>query len=105
VTNVRDDKILTSSFWRPSFEQRRYLVPASSYCEPKGEKIAASGRHVVLQCGRCPNRRLSRTTDLDLPMDTPVSLVGALLECCECGSTEVLVYPESVRDARRGRVR
>jgi hypothetical protein len=38
-------------------------------------------------------------------MDTPVSLVGALLECCECGSTEVLVYPESVRDARRGRVR
>jgi putative SOS response-associated peptidase YedK len=31
VTNVRDDKILTSKFWRPSFEQRRCLVPASSY--------------------------------------------------------------------------
>src|SRR3990170_8274574 len=40
VTNVRDDKILTSNFWRPSFEQRRCLVPASSYCEPKGEKPA-----------------------------------------------------------------
>jgi putative SOS response-associated peptidase YedK len=40
VTNVRDDKILTSPFWRPSFEQRRCLVPASSYCEPKGVKPA-----------------------------------------------------------------
>jgi putative SOS response-associated peptidase YedK len=40
VTNVRDDKIRTSSFWRQSFEQRRCLVPASSYCEPKGEKPA-----------------------------------------------------------------
>ncbi len=40
VTNVRNDKILTSKFWRSSFEQRRCLVPASSYCEPKGEKPA-----------------------------------------------------------------
>jgi putative SOS response-associated peptidase YedK len=39
VTNVRDDKALTR-FWRPSIEQRRCLVPASSYCEPKGEKPA-----------------------------------------------------------------
>ena len=31
VTNVRDDKILTSRFWTPSFQQRRCLVPASSY--------------------------------------------------------------------------
>jgi hypothetical protein len=54
---------------------------------------------------KCPNRRLARTTDLDLAMDTPVNLVGALLKCCECGSTEVLVYPESNRDARRGRIR
>ena len=37
VTNVRDDKILTSSFWRPSFEERRCLVPASSFCEPNGD--------------------------------------------------------------------
>jgi putative SOS response-associated peptidase YedK len=40
VTNVRDDKVLGSSFWRQSFEQRRCLVPASSYCEPKGERPA-----------------------------------------------------------------
>ena len=40
VTNVRDDKVLTSNFWKPSFEQRRCLVPASSYCEPNGEKPA-----------------------------------------------------------------
>jgi putative SOS response-associated peptidase YedK len=39
VTNARDDKI-TTRFWKPSFEQRRCLVPASSYCEPKGEKPA-----------------------------------------------------------------
>jgi hypothetical protein len=68
-------------------------------------ELAASGRHVVVQCGHCPNRRLSRATDLDLPMDTPVNLVGALLKCCECGSTHVLAYPESNRDARRGRER
>lgn len=40
VTNARDDKILSSPFWKTSFEQRRCLVPASSYCEPKGEKPA-----------------------------------------------------------------
>lgn len=38
VTNVRDDKVLKSSFWKPSFEARRCLVPASSYCDPNGEK-------------------------------------------------------------------
>jgi putative SOS response-associated peptidase YedK len=37
VTNVRDDKILTSSFWKSSFEERRCLVPASSFCEPNGD--------------------------------------------------------------------
>jgi putative SOS response-associated peptidase YedK len=37
ITNVRDDKILTSSFWKASFEGRRCLVPASSFCEPNGE--------------------------------------------------------------------
>lgn len=41
VTNVRDDKILTSPFWRPSFEGRRCLVPASSYCEPDSNSPAA----------------------------------------------------------------
>jgi putative SOS response-associated peptidase YedK len=37
VTNVRDDTILKSSFWRTSFEERRCLVPASSFCEPNGD--------------------------------------------------------------------
>ena len=41
VTNVRDDKVLTSRFWKPSFESRRCLVPASSYCDPNGEKPAS----------------------------------------------------------------
>jgi putative SOS response-associated peptidase YedK len=36
VVNVRDDKILTG-FWRDSFEQRRCLVPATSFCEPNGD--------------------------------------------------------------------
>ena len=33
VTNARDDKLQTP-FWRPSFEARRCLVPATSFCEP-----------------------------------------------------------------------
>ena len=37
-------------------------------------EVAASGRHIVVQCGRCANRRLSRCGDLDLPMDTPVNM-------------------------------
>jgi putative SOS response-associated peptidase YedK len=40
VTNVRDDKILISRFWRPSFEAHRCLVPASSYCEPNNKTPA-----------------------------------------------------------------
>jgi putative SOS response-associated peptidase YedK len=40
VTNVRDDTVLTSRFWRPSFDARRCLVPASSYCEPDENKPA-----------------------------------------------------------------
>jgi hypothetical protein len=68
-------------------------------------ELAASGRHIVVQCGQCANRRLSRCGDLELSLDTPVNMVGALLKCCECGSKEVLAYPESNRDARKGRVR
>jgi putative SOS response-associated peptidase YedK len=51
VTNVRDDKILASRFWKPSFEQRRCLVAASSYCEPDTGKpakwhwFAVNGEH------------------------------------------------------------
>lgn len=35
VTNTRDDKVRTSSFWKSSLESRRCLVPASSFCEPR----------------------------------------------------------------------
>lgn len=50
VTNTRDDKVQTS-FWRPSIEQRRCLVPVSSYCEPNGQSpctwhwFAINGEH------------------------------------------------------------
>ena len=36
VTNTRDDKI-QSAFWRDSFQKRRCLVPASSFCEPNSD--------------------------------------------------------------------
>lgn len=36
VTNVRDDTLTKSAFWRGSFEERRCLVPATSFCEPNG---------------------------------------------------------------------
>ncbi len=35
VTNFRDDRTLTSPFWRDSFKSRRCLVPASSFAEPR----------------------------------------------------------------------
>ena len=63
------------------------------------------GRLVIVQCADCSNRRHCRPSDLGLPMDTPVSLAGALLKCCDCGSTRILSYPESNRDARKGRER
>ena len=40
ITNARDDKVRSSPFWRGSFEERRCLVPASSFAEPKGRKPA-----------------------------------------------------------------
>jgi len=40
VTNARDEKVRTSSFWRGSFEARRCLVPVTSFAEPKGRMPA-----------------------------------------------------------------
>lgn len=40
VTNARDDKIHGSGFWKSSYEERRCLVPVTSFSEPKGEKPA-----------------------------------------------------------------
>jgi len=40
VTNARDEKVMTSSFWKGSFAERRCLVPATSFAEPKGSRPA-----------------------------------------------------------------
>ncbi|MGI3211903.1 SOS response-associated peptidase family protein, partial [Roseovarius tibetensis] len=40
VNNARDDKLRNSRFWTKSFEDRRCLIPATSYCEPKGRNPA-----------------------------------------------------------------
>ena len=40
VTNARADKLTQSPFWRSSFHERRCLVPATSFAEPKGKKPA-----------------------------------------------------------------
>jgi putative SOS response-associated peptidase YedK len=53
VTNVRDDKILSSRFWVGSFDERRCLVPASSFCEPNGDVKPATWHWFAL-VGREP---------------------------------------------------
>lgn len=40
VNNARDDKVTTSRFWKSSFEARRCLIPATSFCEAKGRQPA-----------------------------------------------------------------
>ena len=40
VNNARDDKLRTSGFWRKSLEERRCLIPATSFCEAKGHRPA-----------------------------------------------------------------
>ena len=49
VTNVRDDKILESRFWCGSFEERRCLVPATSFCEPNGDVKPATWHWFALR--------------------------------------------------------
>lgn len=40
VNNARDDKLRSSRFWTKSFEDRRCLIPATSFCEAKGRSPA-----------------------------------------------------------------
>jgi len=40
VVNARDDALTRSPFWRDSFRDRRALLPATAFCEPKGAKPA-----------------------------------------------------------------
>ena len=68
-------------------------------------ELAKSGRHVVVQCCGCSNRKLLKPAEFGVPMETEVSIAGAVLKCSDCGSKRVLTYPESNRDARKGRVR
>jgi putative SOS response-associated peptidase YedK len=49
VTNVRDDQIKTNPFWRDSFQKRRCLVPASSFCEPNGDVKPATWHWFALK--------------------------------------------------------
>ena len=58
-------------------------------------ELAKSGRHVIVQCGACPNRRLMKPTELGVPLTTAVAIAGPLLKCSKCGSKRVLTYPES----------
>ena len=48
VTNTRDDK-MQSRFWRSSFEQRRCLVPATSFCEPHDGRKPATWHWFALK--------------------------------------------------------
>ena len=48
VNNARDDKLASSPFWRSSFEERRCLIPGTSFCEAKGRSPAIHTWFVVL---------------------------------------------------------
>ena len=68
-------------------------------------ELVTSGRHVVVQCSACPHRAVLKPTALGVRLATVVPRAGANLICSACGSKTVLTYPESNRDARKGRVR
>lgn len=40
VNNARDDKLRSSGFWKSSFQDRRCLIPATSFCEAEGRQPA-----------------------------------------------------------------
>ena len=67
-------------------------------------QLASSGQRFVVQCGACPNRKLLMPTEFGVPLDTAVSLAGAVIKCGDCGSMCPHV-PESNRDVQKGRVR
>ena len=67
-------------------------------------QLATSRRGVIIQCSACPNQRFAKPTELGLPLSLLVS-AGSMLKCSSCGSKQVLTYPQSDRDARKGRMR
>ena len=68
-------------------------------------QLVAGGRHVVVQCSECPHRSVMKPTTLGAPLALLVARAGTNLICSACGSKSVLTYPESNRDARKGRTR
>ena len=48
INNARDDKLMASAFWRSSFEERRCLIPGTSFCEAKGRTPAVQHWFAVL---------------------------------------------------------
>jgi putative SOS response-associated peptidase YedK len=48
VNNTRDDKVATSSFWTSSFEERRCLIPASSFAEYHPTHTDEKGHKTVI---------------------------------------------------------
>ena len=62
-------------------------------------RLAASGRHVIVQCARCSNRRLARPSDIDLSMDIDaVRRLGSVVMnentfCSTLGPSFLLMMP------------
>jgi putative SOS response-associated peptidase YedK len=48
VNNTRDDKATTSRFWKSSFEERRCLIPASSFAEYHPNNRDENGHKTVV---------------------------------------------------------
>ncbi|MGB5212709.1 MAG: SOS response-associated peptidase [Anderseniella sp.] len=48
VNNARDDKATTSRFWKSSFEERRCLIPASSFAEYHPKNRDRKGHKTVV---------------------------------------------------------
>ncbi len=48
VNNTRDDKATTSRFWKSSFEERRCLIPASSFAEYHPKNRDKNGHKTVV---------------------------------------------------------
>ena len=76
VTNARDDKLATG-FWRTSFEQRRCLIPVSTWAEPEGEP-----------------RQMTRTW-YSLPADEPFAIAGLWRATAEWGEAFTMVMVPS----------
>ncbi len=51
VTNARDDKIQSSPFWKSSFQERRCLIPASSFAEYHPTEKNEKGHKLVVWFG------------------------------------------------------